>query len=63
MRDIRALSGCPSDSFKKDFIKLLEDEQRKVTILDFNVSRTYSMLAISGGGANGAYGAGVLNGW
>jgi len=63
MRDIRALSGCPSDSFKKDFVKLLEDEQRNLTIFDFNVSRTYSILAISGGGANGAYGAGVLNGW
>ncbi|MDD5115989.1 MAG: patatin-like phospholipase family protein [Candidatus Omnitrophica bacterium] len=64
LRDIRAFSGIPSDSFKKDFIGLLENEQKDARpFFDFNSSRTYSMLAISGGAANGAYGAGLLNGW
>jgi len=64
MQDIRALSGSPSDCFKNDFLKLLEQEQRdSPSIFDFKATRTYSMLAISGGGDKGAYGAGLLNGW
>lgn len=64
MQDIRAFSGSPSDSFKADFVKLLEQEQKESpSIFDFKSPRTYSMLAISGGAANGAYGAGLLNGW
>ena len=64
MQDIRAFSGIPSDSFKKDFIKLLEQEEREgFSFFDFKVNCIYSMLAISGGAANGAYGAGLLSGW
>ncbi|MDD4183490.1 MAG: patatin-like phospholipase family protein, partial [Candidatus Omnitrophica bacterium] len=64
MRDIRTLSGLPSDSFKKDFLKLLEQEEKGgPSFFDFKNSRTYSMLTISGGAANGAYGAGLLSGW
>jgi hypothetical protein len=64
MQDIRAFSGSPSDSFKKDFIKLLEQEKKGGGFFfDFNSSQTFYMLAISGGAADGAYGAGLLNGW
>jgi len=64
MQDIRAFSGNPSDSFKNDCIKLLEQEERESPpFFNFKASRTYSMLAISGGAANGAYGAGLLSGW
>jgi hypothetical protein len=64
MQDIRAFSGSPSDSFKEDFMKLLEQEEKNSpSFLHFKASRTYSMLAVSGGSANGAYGAGVLGGW
>jgi predicted patatin/cPLA2 family phospholipase len=64
MQDIRAISGSPSDPFKKDFIKLLEQEKSQGTsFFDFNNTKTFYMLAISGGAANGAYGAGLLNGW
>lgn len=63
MQDIRAFSGIPSDSFKNDFIKLLEQEQKNNPFFDFKGSQTYYILAISGGAANGAYGAGLLNGW
>ena len=64
MQDIRAFSGSPSDCFKKDFIKLLEQEQENnPSFFDFKAPQTYYILAISGGAANGAYGAGLLNGW
>lgn len=62
--DIRAFSGMPSDSFKNDFLDLLEKERRNHSSL-FNkeIICNYSMLAISGGAENGAYGAGLLKGW
>jgi hypothetical protein len=63
MQDIRAFSGSPSDAFKKDFLKLLEQEESAGSFVDANNTRTYSVLAISGGAASGAYGAGLLNGW
>jgi hypothetical protein len=64
MQDIRAFSGIPSDSFKKDFIKLLDQEKKdSFPLFDFKANQTYYVLAISGGAANGAYGAGLLNGW
>ncbi|HOW35194.1 MAG TPA: patatin-like phospholipase family protein [Candidatus Omnitrophota bacterium] len=64
MQDIRAFSGSPSDPFKKDFIRLLEQEEKESpSFFNFKTSRAYSMLAISGGAANGAYGAGLLSGW
>ncbi len=55
MQDVRAFSGSPSDAFKNDFERLLALEE--------DGREPYSMLAISGGGANGAYGAGLLTGW
>ena len=53
MQNIRTFSGSPSDSFKKDFVKLLEEEKDN-PLRNSIINRTYSMLAISGGGANGA---------
>lgn len=66
MRDIRAFNGKPSDFLMKDFAKLLdrqEQEEKEASMWAANSSRTYSVLAISGGAANGAYGVGLLNGW
>lgn len=64
MQDIRAFGGIPSDSFKKDFLSLLESERSKgPSFFNSGIIHVYSMLAISGGSANGAYGAGLLNGW
>jgi hypothetical protein len=64
MRDVRAVSGSPSDSFTKDFVGLLERAKESgPSFFDFKTDRTYTMLAISGGAAYGAYGAGLLNGW
>jgi len=61
MQDIRAFSGIASESFKQDFIELIEQERRQHP--GFKGRKTYSVLAISGGAANGAYGAGLLSGW
>jgi len=64
MREIRAFSGLPNDSFKRDFVKLLEENGKKGPhFFNFGTDQTYYALAISGGAANGAYGAGLLNGW
>ena len=64
MPDIRALGGSPNYSFKKDFAELLEKAQKNGSFLSrFNTVQVYSVLAISGGAAYGAYGAGLLNGW
>lgn len=62
LEDIRAVGGEPSDFLIKDFIRLLEQEESREPLF-FKVDKTYSVLAISGGAANGAYGAGLLNGW
>lgn len=64
MQDIRAFSGSPSDPFKRDFVKLLEQEEKgEGSFFNFNSKQTFYMLAISGGGDKGAYGAGLLSGW
>ncbi len=64
MQDIRAFGGIPSDSFKNDFLGLLAREKKEgIPFFDLGTNRVYSVLAISGGSANGAYGAGLLNGW
>ncbi|MDD5546980.1 MAG: patatin-like phospholipase family protein [Candidatus Omnitrophica bacterium] len=54
MSNIRVYSGVPTEYFKKDMIGLVDAG---------GIGATYSMLAVSGGGANGAYGAGLLSGW
>ena len=62
LQDIRTFGASPSDTFKKDYLKLLEQENKDSSV-DLKIERTYFVLAISGGGSNGAYGAGLLNGW
>ncbi|MFA6217842.1 MAG: patatin-like phospholipase family protein [Candidatus Omnitrophota bacterium] len=64
MQDIRAFSGSPSDYFKKDLIKLFAQEEKgNPSFFSPKTDQTYAVLAISGGAGNGAYGAGLLNGW
>lgn len=63
MSDIRMYSGISSEYFKKDIVNLLEKENKEAPSSDQQSAKTYSVLAISGGGANGAYGAGLLYGW
>lgn len=56
---IRAFGGRPSETFKQDFLGLLEREAGTSPA----APRSYPVLAISGGSSNGAYGAGLLCGW
>jgi hypothetical protein len=61
--DVRAWAGKPSPAMERDF----EQSFRQESLDDFprgadGVIR-YPHLALSGGGANGAFGAGFLNGW
>ena len=63
MRDVRAWAGRPSAAMERDLA--LSFVQESAT--DFPVGPDgivhYAHLALSGGGANGAFGAGFLNGW
>ena len=63
MQDIRAFGGMPSSAVIKDFVNSLEQERKEDFSANAEGVKVYSMLAISGGAANGAYGAGLLKGW
>jgi predicted acylesterase/phospholipase RssA len=52
LADLRRYADEPASTFRKD---------RAPFVVSLRGPRTY--LALSGGGADGAYGAGVLNGW
>jgi hypothetical protein len=63
MPDVRAWAGQPSPAMQSDLEMSFAQESR----LDFPVGADgvihHAHLALSGGGANGAFGAGFLNGW
>jgi len=61
--DIRAWSGPPSPILERDLA--LSFQQESATDFPRGADGTvlYAHLALSGGGANGAFGAGFLNGW
>ena len=63
MPDVRAWAGRPSVAMQRD----LEQSFSQESPSDFPVGPDgrihYAHLALSGGGANGAFGAGFLNGW
>jgi len=63
MADVRGWAGRPNRDMELDFERSMHDERPS----DFPVASDgrihYPHLALSGGGANGAFGAGFLNGW
>jgi hypothetical protein len=63
MPNVRAPAGAPSPLMEQDKAVSFEQESEQ----DFPVNAEgvvlYPHLALSGGGANGAFGAGFLNGW
>jgi hypothetical protein len=63
MPNVRASAGLPSAVMEQD--KALSFEQESVDDFPVNAEGIvlYPHLALSGGGANGAFGAGFLNGW
>jgi predicted acylesterase/phospholipase RssA len=63
MPQVRAWGGGVSDHFQRDLVQSIYDEKGLDYVEHDNGSRGYIALAISGGGANGAFSAGFLNGW
>ncbi|MFO1398767.1 MAG: patatin-like phospholipase family protein [Burkholderiales bacterium] len=63
LRDVRAWAGRPSAAMERDLALSFAQESSA----DFPVGPDgvvhYAHLALSGGGANGAFGSGFLNGW
>lgn len=63
MSDIRMIMGIPNPVLQRDIIASLKEENSRDYPVDDKGVRWYPVLAISGGAANGAYGAGLLKGW
>lgn len=61
--DIRAIAGRPDSAMTADFARSFEQESARDFPPGPDGVVTYAHLALSGGGANGAFGAGFLNGW
>ncbi len=60
---VRAWGGEFSEHFQRDLVQSIYDEKGLDYVEHDDGSRGYIALAISGGGANGAFSAGFLNGW
>ena len=63
MPEVRAWAGRPDPAMERDFAESFTQESRDDFPAGADGVVTYPHLAISGGGANGAFGAGFLNGW
>ncbi|MFW5393566.1 patatin-like phospholipase family protein [Yersinia sp. 2544 StPb PI] len=62
MPDIRAGAGHISPIFEADLLQSYKDESKEM-FRAADGTLVYPHLALSGGGPNGAFGAGFLNGW
>lgn len=63
MPDVRAPAGRLSDAITRDLAQSFTQESPQEFPVGADGHVRYAHLALSGGGANGAYGAGFLNGW
>lgn len=63
MPDVRAWAGRPNRDMEEDFEQSIRDEHPEQFPVAADGRIHYPHLALSGGGANGAFGAGFLNGW
>jgi hypothetical protein len=61
--DVRAWGDEYSEMFQNDVIESMRVESKKDFPLNADGSTSYRVLALSGGGENGAFGAGILCGW
>ena len=59
--DIRAWADQPSESLAKNAVESIKQERAAYGVKE--LSEPVAFLALSGGGDNGAFGAGVLCGW
>ena len=63
MPEVRAAGGIPSPYMERDLSRSFEQESAAEFPVGPDGSVHYAHLALSGGGANGAFGAGLLVGW
>lgn len=63
MPEVRAWAGRPSEAMERDLAQSFVQESPADFPADAEGVVSYPHLAVSGGGANGAFGAGFLNGW
>jgi len=63
MSGVRAWGGQLNPDFQTDLVASIQQEPAGAFPLDAAGHPIYHGLALSGGGSNGAFGAGVLNGW
>ena len=63
MSEIRIMQGTVDSELQKSALRSILEENKDDYPIDSNGKRVYPMLCISGGSANGAYGAGLLKGW
>lgn len=61
--DVRAWAGPPSEAMERDLAQSFAQESAQDFPRGADGSVRYPHLALSGGGASGAFGAGYLNGW
>ncbi len=60
---VRSFAGQPRTHTQEDLVESYRQESRAVFPLQPDGTVRYSHLLVSGGGANGAFGAGLLSGW
>jgi predicted acylesterase/phospholipase RssA len=63
MPDVRAWAGRVSPAMEDDLARAFEQESERDFPRSADGLVRYPHLALSGGGPNGAFGAGLLNGW
>jgi len=63
MTGVRTVAFEHSPLFEEDFIASVKQAQRYSSTRHVDASGHFNILALSGGGANGAFGAGILYGW
>lgn len=63
MPDVRAWAGRPSPVMERDLAASFDQESSEEFPAAADGVVDYAHLALSGGGPNGAFGAGFLNGW
>jgi predicted acylesterase/phospholipase RssA len=63
MPEVRAWAGAPSPVMERDLAASFDQESSEEFPTATDGVVAYAHLALSGGGPNGAFGAGFLNGW
>jgi hypothetical protein len=63
IKAVRTWGDQHSDLLQKDMVESIHQERKEDFPLNADGSTSYRVLALSGGGVNGAFGAGFLCGW